>query len=216
MKKKIVLVAIMMTFAFTVIACGSNTGKTDEPANAEANIGTDVETDSSDSENEETPTASDSNETEEPDVDMTEQYKDMAGKFAIYCEQIYLGYEELGVVTAGDIIITEDTKTECRLTVYYNEPDIDIGNMSADGGIGYMEFVIDKTTSQGQLEAWNYLVGSESPDYSADSANPEVADMTGEASGYYGFPENPVFDFKEGLILSSDSVAANVNDYFTE
>ena len=79
-----------------------------------------------------------------------------------------------------------------------------------------MEFVIDKTTSHGQLEAWNYLVHSESPDYSADSDNPEVADMSGEASSYYDFPKNPVFDFKEGLILSSGSVAANVNDYFTE
>ena len=37
---------------------------------------------------------------------------------------------------------TEDNETECRLTVYYNEPDIDIGNMSADGGIGYMGFLI--------------------------------------------------------------------------
>lgn len=234
MKKKIISAAVMIALAFTVTACGGGAGKADEPASVEAGSSSpeenealvDAETDLSDTaadpdsaistNNEEMPdTSVDSGAQAQPE-DTEQQYKDMAAKFAVYCEQVYLGYDDKGSVTAGDITITEDSETECRLTVYYNEPSFDLGNISADGGMGYMEFVIDKTTSQGQLATWNYLVGSESPDYAADQENPEVVDMSGEASAYYDFPENPVFDFKEGLILSSDSVATDVNDYFKE
>lgn len=232
MKRKIISAVMMMALAFTATACGSGAGKTDEPAadlSAPEEAGTPADTESGSEEekstvetetdaptNEEMPDASASSEAEAQSVDMEQQYKDMAAKFVVYCEQVYLGYDDKGTVTAGDIIITEDSETECRLTAYYNEPSFDLGNISADGGMGYMEFIIDKATSQGQLAAWNYLAGSESPDYSADQENPEVVDMSGEASAYYDFPENPVFDFKEGLILSSGSVAADVNDFFNE
>ena len=217
MKRKI-LATMMMAFILATTACGNNDSNVNGSVNAEA----DAKTDATDTESK-TDSTADNNETasldtetasEEPPQDMEQQYKDMAAKFAVYCEQIYLGYEDRGTVTAGDITITEDTGTECHLTVYYNEPDIATGNMSADGGMGYMEFVIDKATSQGQMTAWNYLIGSESPDYSADQENPEVADMIGEASGYYDFPNDAVFDFKEGVILSSGSVVADVNEYF--
>lgn len=226
MKKKVILATMIMTFAFTATACGSSAGDTSEPVNVASDTVTDTEPTLSASENEEPSAASgdieeevqhkDAKEEETPDADMEQQYKDMAAKFAVYCENIYLDYEIRGTVTTGDITISDDTETQCRLTIYYIEPAVNLGNMSTNSGMGYMEFVIDKTTSQGQMEAWNFLIGSDNPDFSADQDNPEVADMTGEASAYYDFPENPVFDFKEGLILSDGSVVADMNDYFKE
>lgn len=134
-----------------------------------------------------------------------EQYGDMAEKFTMYCEYVYLGYEEYGEVTVKETHIEEDTDSQCRITVYYHEPDIDGGNQSSQGGNECIGFAIDKAASQGKMEFWNYL-GTE--------GDAMEIDMTGEAAAYYDFPEGAVFDFKEGTILSSGDVVADVAGYF--
>lgn len=47
-----------------------------------------------------------------------EQYKDMAEKFALYCEYVYFDYQESGIVTINGACVEEDTESQCRITVY--------------------------------------------------------------------------------------------------
>lgn len=139
-----------------------------------------------------------------------EQYKEMAGKFAFYCDSVYFDYQgERGTVTILDIQVEEDSGSQCRITVYYREPALTSDNSYTEATDGYMTFFIDKATAQGQMECWYFLgVPGEYLD--------EPVDQMVEAI-YYSrevYSLDDVYDFGTGTILtSSGAFLADVNAY---
>lgn len=116
---------------------------------------------------------------------------------------------ERGTVTILDVQVGEDTDSQCRITVYYQEPALTDDNSYTAPTDGYMTFVIDKATALGQMECWNYLgVPGEYLE--------EPVDQMYEAVYYSGnvYSLDDVFDFAAGTILtSSGSVLTDVNGY---
>lgn len=124
----------------------------------------------------------DAEQTQEQQAVSIEQYKTKAGQVAINCENTYLGYNDPiweGSVTVTNTSVLEETDTSCRIQVNYHEPN----GGGAIGGDGYMIFSIDKTTSKGTIETWNY-----------QSSYGEIS-MFDDAS-QYGYSEGMIFDFK--------------------
>lgn len=60
----------------------------------------------------------------EPAMDI-DQYVQMAKEFTFYCDSVYFDYQfERGTVTILDTRVDEDTGSQCRITVYYQEPEL--------------------------------------------------------------------------------------------
>ena len=212
---KVFLAVATVAMMLCVSACGNreNDGQTvpdaKETVETEESEEKGSESDGTNADAEESESGEQTGEPEESEPEGQamgiEQYKEMVEKFALYCEYVYLGYEGRGTVTINEVTVEDDTEDQCRITVYYHEPDLVSDTMSVIGGDGCIGFAIDKSTSQGKVEFWNYLGTEENP--------VEAADMMAEAANYYDFPLDGIYDFQEGTILSSGSVVADVIGY---
>lgn len=162
-------------------------------------------------------------EPEEPEAQGMdiEQYKEMAAKFAFFCDSVYFDYQgDRGTVTILDIQVEEDTESRCRITVYYQEPALVDTNSWTDATDGYMTFAIDKATSQGTMECWEFL--GVPGDYL-----PETVDQMDVAVGYSGqlveaemtdapaYELEDIYDFAAGNILyASGEFKSDANAYW--
>lgn len=143
-----------------------------------------------------------------------DQYVQMAKEFAFYCDSVYFDYQfERGTVTILDTRVDEDTESQCRITVYYQEPELtDDPNSYVAPTDGYMTFVIDKATAQGKMECWNFLG---EPGAYLD----EEVDQMDVAIFHSGFvySVDDVYDFATGTILyAAVEETADVTEYWDQ
>lgn len=219
---KVLLIFVIAAMVCCVSACGNgksagqSTSAPTQTAEAENSAekepgsdGADVRTEGAGAEK---PAGEPEESEPEQQVMGIEQYEEMAGKFAFYCDSVYFDYQgDRGTVTILDIRVDEDTESQCRITVYYQEPELTSDNSYVAPTDGYMTFIINKATMQGQMECWNFLgVPGEYLE--------EPVDQMDEAIYYSGFVYSidDVYDFATGTILtSSGSVLADVNAYIS-